>query len=170
MHISADSLVTRSILKPGHYTGIFPIDDNAAWEKNAATLKQLHKLRDRLKALEKGDCKTKQDRIMMDIHQILKQLPHRYPFLLVDRVLEIEKGKSIKALKNVTINEPFFVGHFPHRPGDAGRADARSDGADRGAAVVRHRWASRPTTRPSTTSPASTARASSGRWSRATSW
>ena len=53
---------------------------------------------------------------MMDIHQILKKLPHRYPFLLVDRVLEIEKGKSIKALKNVTINEPFFVGHFPHRP------------------------------------------------------
>jgi 3-hydroxyacyl-[acyl-carrier-protein] dehydratase len=53
---------------------------------------------------------------MMDIHQILKQLPHRYPFLLVDRVLELEKGKSIKALKNVTINEPFFVGHFPHRP------------------------------------------------------
>ena len=54
--------------------------------------------------------------IMMDIHQILQKLPHRYPFLLVDRVLEFEKGKSIKALKNVTINEPFFVGHFPHRP------------------------------------------------------
>ena len=53
---------------------------------------------------------------MMDIHQILKQLPHRFPFLLVDRVLSIEKGKSIKALKNVTINEPFFTGHFPHRP------------------------------------------------------
>ena len=53
---------------------------------------------------------------MMDIHQILKRLPHRYPFLLVDRVLEIEKGKRIKALKNVTINEPFFTGHFPHRP------------------------------------------------------
>jgi 3-hydroxyacyl-[acyl-carrier-protein] dehydratase len=53
---------------------------------------------------------------MMDIHEILKQLPHRYPFLLVDRVLELEKGKRIQALKNVTINEPFFVGHFPHRP------------------------------------------------------
>ncbi|MDW5441841.1 3-hydroxyacyl-ACP dehydratase FabZ [Polaromonas sp. SM01] len=53
---------------------------------------------------------------MMDIHQILKQLPHRYPFLLVDRVLELDKGKRIKALKNVTINEPFFTGHFPHRP------------------------------------------------------
>ena len=52
----------------------------------------------------------------MDIHQILKQLPHRYPILLVDRVLDIEKGKSIKALKNVSINEPFFTGHFPHRP------------------------------------------------------
>ncbi|HXE50238.1 MAG TPA: 3-hydroxyacyl-ACP dehydratase FabZ [Ramlibacter sp.] len=53
---------------------------------------------------------------MMDIHEILKLLPHRYPFLLVDRVLEIDKGKSIRAVKNVTINEPFFVGHFPHRP------------------------------------------------------
>ena len=52
----------------------------------------------------------------MDIHQIRKQLPHRYPFLQVDRVLEIEKGKRIKALKNVTINEPFFGGHFPNRP------------------------------------------------------
>ncbi|QAZ41118.1 3-hydroxyacyl-[acyl-carrier-protein] dehydratase FabZ [Methylibium sp. Pch-M] len=53
---------------------------------------------------------------MMDIHQILEKLPHRYPFLLVDRVLEVEAGVRIKALKNVTINEPFFVGHFPHRP------------------------------------------------------
>lgn len=52
----------------------------------------------------------------MDIHEILKQLPHRYPFLMVDRVLELDKGKTIKALKNVTINEPFFTGHFPHRP------------------------------------------------------
>jgi 3-hydroxyacyl-[acyl-carrier-protein] dehydratase len=52
----------------------------------------------------------------MDIHKILTMLPHRYPFLLVDRVLEIDKGKSIKALKNVTINEPFFQGHFPYRP------------------------------------------------------
>ena len=53
---------------------------------------------------------------VLDIHKILKKLPHRYPFLLVDRVLEIEKGVRIKALKNVTINEPFFMGHFPSRP------------------------------------------------------
>jgi 3-hydroxyacyl-[acyl-carrier-protein] dehydratase len=52
----------------------------------------------------------------MDIHRILRKLPHRYPFLLVDRVLEIEKHHRIKALKNVTINEPFFNGHFPSRP------------------------------------------------------
>ena len=52
----------------------------------------------------------------MNIHEILKQLPHRYPFLLVDRVLELDKGKTIKALKKVTMNEPFFEGHFPHRP------------------------------------------------------
>jgi 3-hydroxyacyl-[acyl-carrier-protein] dehydratase len=52
----------------------------------------------------------------MDIHKILRKLPHRYPILLVDRVLEFEKDVRIKALKNVTINEPFFTGHFPARP------------------------------------------------------
>jgi hypothetical protein len=65
---------------------------------------------------------------MMDIHEILKRLPHRYPFLLVDRVLELETGKRIRALKNVTINEPFFTGHFPASSGDARCADARGDG------------------------------------------
>jgi 3-hydroxyacyl-[acyl-carrier-protein] dehydratase len=53
---------------------------------------------------------------MMDIHKILEMLPHRYPFLLVDRVLEIEPHQRIRAVKNVTINEPYFNGHFPHRP------------------------------------------------------
>jgi 3-hydroxyacyl-[acyl-carrier-protein] dehydratase len=52
----------------------------------------------------------------MDINEILEHLPHRYPMLLVDRVLECEPGKRILALKNVTINEHFFVGHFPHHP------------------------------------------------------
>lgn len=53
VHISAATVVSKSILKPGHYTGMFPIDENAAWERNAATLKQLHSLRDRIKILEK---------------------------------------------------------------------------------------------------------------------
>ena len=54
--------------------------------------------------------------IKMDIEAIMRQLPHRYPFLLVDRVLECVAGEYILALKNVTYNEPFFTGHFPHRP------------------------------------------------------
>ena len=52
----------------------------------------------------------------MDIHEILEHLPHRYPFLLVDRVLEVVPGEKIRALKNVTVNEPFFPGHYPHHP------------------------------------------------------
>jgi 3-hydroxyacyl-[acyl-carrier-protein] dehydratase len=52
----------------------------------------------------------------MDIHQIIEHLPHRYPFLLVDRVLEVVPGERITALKNVSMNEPFFPGHYPHHP------------------------------------------------------
>ena len=52
----------------------------------------------------------------MDIQQIHSLLPHRYPFLLVDRVLDSEPGKRLRAMKNVTINEPFFQGHFPSKP------------------------------------------------------
>ncbi len=52
----------------------------------------------------------------MDISEIMQYIPHRYPFLLVDRVISIEPGKNIIAIKNVTINEPFFVGHFPNQP------------------------------------------------------
>ncbi|MFQ5655968.1 MAG: 3-hydroxyacyl-ACP dehydratase FabZ [Candidatus Methylomirabilales bacterium] len=53
---------------------------------------------------------------MMDIHGIQVHIPHRHPFLLVDRILEIEKGRRIVGIKNVTMNEPFFAGHFPGRP------------------------------------------------------
>jgi 3-hydroxyacyl-[acyl-carrier-protein] dehydratase len=56
------------------------------------------------------------DGVQLDIRAILERLPHRYPFLLVDRVLECRPGESIRALKNVTINEPFFSGHFPGNP------------------------------------------------------
>jgi 3-hydroxyacyl-[acyl-carrier-protein] dehydratase len=53
---------------------------------------------------------------MMGINEILKYLPHRPPFLLIDRVIEMKEGESLVAIKNVTINEPFFTGHFPQRP------------------------------------------------------
>jgi 3-hydroxyacyl-[acyl-carrier-protein] dehydratase len=95
---------------------------------------------------------------MMDIHQILKQLPHRYPILLVDRVLEIEKGQRIKALKNISINEPQFTGHFPHRP------------VFPGVLMLEAMAQTAAMTRRCITSPASTVRGSSGRWSRAISW
>ena len=54
--------------------------------------------------------------ITMDIHEVMEHLPHRYPFLLIDRVLEVVPNERIVALKNVTINEPFFPGHYPHHP------------------------------------------------------
>jgi len=54
--------------------------------------------------------------LSMDINEVMRRLPHRYPFLLVDRVFECVSGKTIRAVKNVTFNEPFFPGHFPHRP------------------------------------------------------
>lgn len=59
---------------------------------------------------------TEQATTSMDIHEILNYLPHRYPFVLVDRVLSLELNKEIVAVKNVTINEPFFPGHFPYHP------------------------------------------------------
>jgi len=57
--------------------------------------------------------KQPSNREILNIEQILGMLPHRYPFLLIDRVLELDEGKSLVALKNVTYNEPFFQGHFP---------------------------------------------------------
>ncbi|WP_150909499.1 3-hydroxyacyl-ACP dehydratase FabZ [Marinobacter halotolerans] len=53
---------------------------------------------------------------MMYIHEIQEYLPHRYPFLLVDRVTEVEKGQFIKGFKNISLNEPYFAGHFPNNP------------------------------------------------------
>lgn len=55
-------------------------------------------------------------KIILDINEILSYLPHRPPFLLIDRVVNVEEGKSLTTIKNVTINEPFFVGHFPGQP------------------------------------------------------
>ena len=60
--------------------------------------------------------KQSSEAISLDIHAILEQLPHRYPFLLIDRVTSVVAGESVTAIKNVTINEPFFTGHFPQRP------------------------------------------------------
>lgn len=58
----------------------------------------------------------KVDSTAMDIHEILEHLPHRYPFVLIDRVVSLELGKEIVAIKNVSVNEPYFPGHFPYHP------------------------------------------------------
>ena len=59
---------------------------------------------------------TNQTDTSMDIHEILQHLPHRYPFVLIDRVISLELGKEITAIKNVSVNEPYFPGHFPYHP------------------------------------------------------
>ena len=107
--------------------------------------------------------------MLMDIHQIIKQyLPHRYPFLLIDRVLELEKDKRIVALKNVTANEPFFPGHFPHLPVMPGVLIVEAM-AQAAAVLSLCPRATRTTASGCTTSSASMARASSARWCPATS-
>ena len=79
------------------------------------------------------------DAMQLDMLAILERLPHRYPFLLVDRVLECHPGKSIRALKNVTYNEPFFPGHFPGRPVMPGVMIIEALAQAGGHPVLRHR-------------------------------
>ena len=69
-----------------------------------------------MNVLAKEKAMTDNTMTSMDIHEILNHLPHRYPFMLVDRVLSLELGKEIVAVKNVSMNEPFFPGHFPYHP------------------------------------------------------
>ena len=87
------------------------IANKSGHESNVEFIKYLHNnfLNSNLYTEKEGDN-------MYDINQILDIMPHRYPFLLVDKVLHLEPGKSVSAIKNVTINEPFFVGHFPGKP------------------------------------------------------
>jgi 3-hydroxyacyl-[acyl-carrier-protein] dehydratase len=66
--------------------------------------------------LDRRRLHSEDSRLEITAQQLLNILPHRYPFLLVDKILDIEEGKRVVALKNVTINEPFFVGHFPDHP------------------------------------------------------
>lgn len=126
--ISAMSGVAQSILNAGFYSSGMPVIENRVWNKSVIRFRQLDELFKRVKRLE-----TKERPIMvkkeqatlaegdtspgvMDIDEIKRLLPHRYPFLLVDKVLSYEAGKSLEAIKNVSINEPFFEGHFPETP------------------------------------------------------
>ena len=82
---------------------------------------------------------------MLDIVQIMGILPHRYPFLMVDKVLEVEPGKRIVAVKNVTMNEPFFQGHFPNEPVMPGVLQLEAMAQAAGVLVTRwNDWVPRP--------------------------
>ena len=92
-----------------------PLMKNRDWERVAVIIRNLDDLRDRLAATRVAAAARKAI-MKIDIQEILRKLPHRYPIILVDRVLELVPGERIVALKNVTINEPYFMGHFPGHP------------------------------------------------------
>lgn len=146
VHITGMSFVAHSIRKAGVYSSGTPLEPNQDWRKNYARFHQLDEMARRLRQLEsrmtgrmqqqdahhnlamkggetmsdnppsQGPSDAETGPISMDIHEIFKHLPHRYPFLLIDRVLECKPGESLTALKNVSVNEAFFMGHFPKRP------------------------------------------------------
>ena len=117
--IGPATAVPSSLTEAGHYTGFFPLMKHRDWERAAAVVRNLPRFAQPIATTgvrtQSCRCERRQSE-MMDIQQILKTLPHRYPFVMVDRVLEIVPGERIVALKNVTINEPYFVGHFPRLP------------------------------------------------------
>ena len=140
---------------------------HAEWLRNAAHLRRL----DRIAGARAASDFTGEDRERNDDDRGDQASTCRtaIPFLLIDRVVAFEKDKRIVALKNVTVNEPFFQGHFPHHPVMPGVLDHRGDGAGGGGAVAAQPSATRTTASGSTTSSASTARASSARSCPATS-
>jgi UDP-3-O-[3-hydroxymyristoyl] N-acetylglucosamine deacetylase/3-hydroxyacyl-[acyl-carrier-protein] dehydratase len=83
---------------------------------NISFVKMLRKLYEQNQLKKKYQLSTKTSDVIFDINDIKKMLPHRYPFLLVDKVVELDIGKRIVGVKNVTVNEPFFQGHFPQKP------------------------------------------------------
>ena len=136
--LPASRLVSHSIDAPGVYSSAVPANRGGRLAPHGGAAEAAARCaRQRVRRLERrgrpGNDPESDDerRRRLDINAILQRLPHRYPFLLVDRVLECVPGKSIRALKNVTYNEPFFPGHFPQPAGDARRHDHRGAGAGR---------------------------------------
>jgi len=141
VHITGMSKVSKSITMPGTYSSGTPLEPNAQWLKNSVRFRNLDELARKVSSLEKIMKKSSstdrrfsgprqmvasqnkdltEDRIanldFISIREVMQYLPHRYPFLLIDRVLECNPGESLTAIKNVTMNEPFFQGHFPGAP------------------------------------------------------
>ena len=155
--VSGVTHVSSSITEPGTYSGGILHNKMSSWKRNALRFQHLDELYKRIAWLERarsrgarGDTPRKQKPLSpgtppqppprqkqpmskapphsLDIKRLSECLPHRYPFLLVDRITELVRGERVKGFKNVTINEPFFAGHFPGAPDHAGRAHRRSHG------------------------------------------
>jgi UDP-3-O-[3-hydroxymyristoyl] glucosamine N-acyltransferase len=141
VHVTGMSKVSKSITQPGTYSSGTPLEPNGQWLKNSVRFRNLDELARKVSLLEKKLKKLPlldgslfdprrtaalqnqslfEGRIanldIMSIREVMNYLPHRYPFLLIDRVLECNPGESLTAVKNVTMNEPFFQGHFPGAP------------------------------------------------------
>ena len=113
--ITGMSLVAQSIREPGMYSSGLTVETNRLWNKISARLRRLDDFARRLTTLEKKHSHNT-PMSTMELTEILDYLPHRYPFLMIDRVIEFIPGTSLVALKNVTFNEPYFLGHFPGHP------------------------------------------------------
>lgn len=141
VHVTGMSKVSKSITQPGTYSSGTPLEPNAQWLKNSVRFRNLDELARKVSVLEKqiqpslptdrgatGAAATTiphtpeplEDETarlnMVSVREVMRFLPHRYPFLLIDRVLDCRPGESLTAVKNVTMNEPFFQGHFPGLP------------------------------------------------------
>ena len=129
--VSGATQVYDSITVPGVYTGAYPSLPDRRWRRVQSVLRRLPELESRAAPIgegrgqgtpggrarwRRGGAMNTQTTGGMDIDEIMRYLPHRYPFLLVDRIIALEDGKSIRGIKNVTMNEPFFQGHFPGYP------------------------------------------------------
>ncbi len=125
--ITGCSLVSASIKQAGSYSSGMPTVETRAWRRMDRAFTTIRR---------KGA--MMEEAFRMDIGEIMQQLPHRYPFLLVDRILACEAGKYVHALKNVTVNEPFFQGALPAPAGDAGCAHHRGAGAGVGHLGIPH--------------------------------
>ncbi len=111
-------VVSRGVVPAGAVVSGMPAAPHREFLKSAALVARLPELARRLEEVERrlADTPRRREAVEIGIAEILKILPHRYPFLLVDRILEIEKGKRVVGIKNVTFNEEFFQGHFPGNP------------------------------------------------------
>ena len=129
--IAAKSGVMRDV-EPGATVGGIPAVPLTAWMRQIAILQRLARKKDAV-MIELG-FRRQSELMEIDRERIMEMIPHRHPFLMIDKVVDVVANERATGIKNGFADEYYFRGHFPSAPGDAWRADHRSDGADRGGA------------------------------------